>query len=50
MVRVLVGSMIELGQGKSDMESFSRLLGGAARERAGITAPARGLFLWRISY
>lgn len=50
MVRVLVGSMVELGQGKSDMEAFSRLLGGAARERAGITAPARGLFLWRISY
>lgn len=50
MVRVLVGTMIELGQGKRDLESFGRLLEGVPRDQAGITAPPHGLFLWHIRY
>ncbi|HLA81010.1 MAG TPA: tRNA pseudouridine(38-40) synthase TruA, partial [Thermoleophilia bacterium] len=50
MVRVLVGTMVELGQGKRSVEGFGRLLEGANRDEAGQTAPARGLFLWDIRY
>jgi tRNA pseudouridine38-40 synthase len=50
MVRALVGTMLEVGEGKRELEGYRRLLGGAAREAAGPTAPAHGLFLWDIKY
>lgn len=50
MVRILVGTMIDVGRGKLDLSHFERLLAGANREEAGPTAPARGLFLWNVSY
>lgn len=50
MVRALVGTMVEVGEGKRELEGYRRLLGGAARESAGQTAPAHGLFLWNVKY
>jgi tRNA pseudouridine38-40 synthase len=50
MVRALVGTMVEVGQGARTSDDFGRLLDGASREEAGITAPARGLFLWDVRY
>lgn len=50
MVRTLVGSMLEVGEGKRDAEDYKRLLEGATREESGATAPAHGLFLWDIKY
>jgi tRNA pseudouridine38-40 synthase len=50
MVRALVGTMVETAEGARDLESFRRLLKGAARESAGPTAPAQGLFLWDVKY
>ncbi len=50
MVRGLVGTMLEVGEGRRELEGYQRLLGGAAREAAGPTAPAHGLFLWDIKY
>jgi tRNA pseudouridine38-40 synthase len=50
MVRVLVGTMLEVGDGKRDLEGYRRLFKGAPREAAGPTAPAHGLFLWDIKY
>jgi tRNA pseudouridine38-40 synthase len=50
MVRSLVGTMIEVGQGDRSLDDFRRLLDGAPREAAGLTAPAHGLFLWGIRY
>jgi tRNA pseudouridine38-40 synthase len=50
MVRALVGTMVEVADGKRDVESFRRLLDGAGREAAGPTAPPQGLFLWSIKY
>ena len=50
MVRVLVGTMLEVAGGKRTLEDFESLLPGAPRERAGETAPAHGLYLASVSY
>ncbi len=44
MIRVLVGTMLEVGAGKRSVEDFTALLRGAPRERAGETAPPHGLY------
>lgn len=50
MVRVLVGTMLEVGGERRTLESFEQLLAGAARDAAGDTAPPHGLFLESVSY
>jgi tRNA pseudouridine38-40 synthase len=50
MVRVLVGTMLEVASGRRPQEDFSSLLAGAPRERAGDTAQAHGLHLAEVSY
>jgi tRNA pseudouridine38-40 synthase len=50
MVRVLVGTMLEVGGGRRTVEQFQALLEGAQREHAGETAPAHGLYLASVAY
>jgi tRNA pseudouridine38-40 synthase len=50
MVRVLVGTMLEVAQGRRSVEDFEALLTGAPRERAGETAPPHGLYLASVRY
>src|SRR5262245_3063580 len=50
MVRVLVGTMLEVGGGRRDIDDFRSLLRGAPRERAGETAPPHGLHLASVRY
>jgi tRNA pseudouridine38-40 synthase len=50
MVRVLVGTMLEVAQGKRSIEDFESLLRGAPRDSAGETAPAHGLYLASVRY
>jgi len=50
MVRVLVGTMLDVAAGRGDLEDFSRLLGGARRSEAGQTAEPHGLCLERVRY
>ena len=50
MVRVLAGTMLEVGAGRRTMADFEALLEGAERKQAGETAPAHGLYLARASY
>lgn len=50
MARTLVGTLLEVGRGERSLDDFRRLLEGAPREAAGLTAPPHGLFLWDIKY
>ncbi len=50
MVRVLVGTMLEIGAGRRDPESLPQLLTGRPRPEAGETAPAHGLWLIGVRY
>jgi tRNA pseudouridine38-40 synthase len=50
MVRILVGTMIQVGLGKMTPGEFALALGARDRTAAGPTAAARGLTLVRIAY
>jgi tRNA pseudouridine38-40 synthase len=50
MVRVLVGTMLEVASSRRTVESFIQLLAGAPRSAAGDTAPPHGLYLESVSY
>jgi len=50
MVRILVGTMIEVADGSRSPEDFARLLEGAERPDAGVTAPPQGLYLIGVRY
>ena len=50
MVRVLVGTILEVAGGRRSLDDFRSLLEGAPRERAGETAPPHGLYLVAVRY
>ena len=49
MVRILVGTLIEVGRGERNAESIPELFG-AKREQAGFLAPGKGLCLMEVRY
>lgn len=50
MVRCITGTLLEVGRGKWDQDDVSRILSQQNRKIAGITAPAKGLFLVQVDY
>ena len=50
MVRILVGTLLEVGTGKRPAEEMPEILASKDRSRAGFTAPAQGLMLWDVYY
>lgn len=50
MVRILTGTLLEVGFGKRSPESMKELLEAKNRSLAGFTAPARGLCLIKVDY
>ena len=50
MVRIIVGTLIEAGDGRRAAGSVADIFESGKRETAGFTAPAEGLFLWDIKY
>ncbi len=50
MIRVLVGTMLQVAAGRRSVAQFAALLEGRPRPEAGPTAPAHGLYLLGASY
>ncbi|MBS4168747.1 tRNA pseudouridine(38-40) synthase TruA [Parachlamydia sp. AcF125] len=50
MVRNIVGTLIYVGKGKLQCDDLPLLLKGGDRTKIGMTAPAHGLTLYRLSY
>ncbi len=50
MVRVLVGTFVEVGVGRRPAESMDAVLAARSRAAAGVTAPPQGLSLTRVVY
>ena len=50
MVRAIVGTLIEIGQGKRTLDSLHKTLRSKDRSQAGYSVPAHALFLTDIEY
>jgi tRNA pseudouridine38-40 synthase len=50
MVRILVGTLVDVGRGRIDAEVIPRMLETGDRTIGGMTAPAHGLTLLRVIY
>jgi tRNA pseudouridine38-40 synthase len=50
MVRAIVGTMINIGSGKTSLEEFKEIIESKNRSKAGFSVPAHGLFLVKVDY
>ena len=50
MVRIVVGTLLEIGTGRRPEDSIKTALETLDRRDAGATAPAHGLMLYRVEY
>ena len=50
MVRIISGTLVEVGLGKIAPEGVKDIIAEGNRERAGKTLPAQGLFLVQVNY
>lgn len=50
MVRILTGTLLEVGLGKRSPEEMPEILAAKKREAAGMTVPPEGLFLMSVEY
>jgi tRNA pseudouridine38-40 synthase len=50
MVRAIVGTMLDIGLGKTTIEEFHQIIKSRDRSKAGASIPAHGLYLSKIEY
>lgn len=50
MVRIIMGTLIEVGRGKINYREIPEIIKSKDRNRAGVTAPAQGLYLEKVYY
>lgn len=50
MVRIIAGTLAEVGMGRRGAEELEKIVAAADRDAAGITAPAHGLYLENVMY
>ncbi|MCI2229059.1 tRNA pseudouridine(38-40) synthase TruA [Polaribacter sp. MSW13] len=50
MVRAIVGTLVDVGLGKISVEDFRAIIESKSRSNAGLSVPAKGLFLTNIKY
>ena len=50
MVRAVVGTLMSVGQGITSLAKFQEIINSQNRSKAGLSAPAQGLYLAKIKY
>jgi tRNA pseudouridine38-40 synthase len=50
MVRIIVGTLVEVGRGTMSTDDMPALFEGCGREKSGVTAPPQGLCLMEVFY
>jgi len=50
MIRIIMGTLLEIGSGQKDTSYIDQIFEGKSRSIAGITVPAQGLFLEEVYY
>lgn len=50
MVRIMVGTLLNVGEGKTDKKDIKNIILSCDRNSAGVTAPPEGLFLNKVWY
>ncbi len=50
MVRAIVGTLVEVGRNKLSLDGFRKIIEAEDRGKAGMSAPAMGLFLEKVDY
>ena len=50
MVRIMVGTLLDIQNGKIERGTIDAILRSGDRTRAGVTAPPQGLYLNRVFY
>jgi tRNA pseudouridine38-40 synthase len=50
MVRAIVGTLLEVGEGKIDLDQFQQIIISKNRNNAGRSVPAQGLYLTEVNY
>lgn len=50
MVRIIMGTLIEVGRGNYPAEHVEKIIAAQNRNEAGMTVPAQGLYLLRVDY
>jgi len=50
MVRIIVGTLLQVGNGDISAESIPEIIAKRDRTFAGKTAPPQGLYLWEVFY
>ena len=50
MCRAIVGTLVQVGQGKIPVGAVPEILASGDRRKAGMNAPAQGLTLWKVFY
>lgn len=50
MVRAIVGTLLDIGTGKTTMKEFESIIKSRDRKKAGANVPAFGLFLTKVKY
>ena len=50
MVRAVVGTLVDIGDGRTSIEQFKTIIESRNRSLAGASVPAKGLFLTKVTY
>ncbi|WP_374707802.1 hypothetical protein [Flavobacterium sp. J372] len=50
MVRAIVGTLVNIGLGKTSVEDLRKIIESGDRSNAGASVPAHGLYLTKVEY